>query len=39
MGSLFNMTVYRVKKVIAWALAVCVLALLAFGGYYVVVVL
>lgn len=34
--SLFSMTVHRVKKVIAWVLAVCVLALLAFGVYFVV---
>lgn len=37
--SLFKMTIHRVKKVLAWLLAVGILALLALGGYYIVVVL
>lgn len=36
--SLYRMTVRRVKSVIAWLLAVVVLALLGFGFYYVAVV-
>lgn len=37
--SLAKMTIRRVKKVLAWIFALGILALLAAGGYYVVVVL
>lgn len=36
--SLFKMTIYRAKKILAWIFAVALLALLAFGIYYVAVV-
>lgn len=35
--SIFSMVSYRIKKVIAWAIACVVLALMAFGGYYLIV--
>lgn len=34
---LAGMVTYRVKRVIAWILAVVVLALMGFGGYYLLV--
>lgn len=35
--SLLGMVSYRIKKVIAWILAVVILALMGFGGYYIIV--
>lgn len=37
--SLFRMTIYRFKKILSWILAIVLVALLAFGGYYLWVVL
>lgn len=31
------MVIYRVKKVVAWAIAMALIALMAFGGYYLLV--
>lgn len=31
------MVTYRVKRVIAWIIAVILLALMGFGGYYLIV--
>lgn len=35
--SIFGMVSYRIKKVIAWIIACGILALMAFGAYYVIV--
>lgn len=35
--TLMGMVSYRIKKVIAWIIAAVVLALMAFGGYYLIV--
>lgn len=35
--SLFSMVSYRIKRVIAWVLAMVFLALVGFGGYYLLV--
>lgn len=36
---MFRMVTRRVKKLIAWALAIAVVALLALGGWYVLLLL
>lgn len=35
--SLFSMVSYRIKRVIAWVLAIFFLGLVAFGGYHLLV--
>lgn len=34
---IFGMVSYRIKKVIAWILTAVILALMGFGGYYLIV--